>query len=331
MSVLIIAEAGVNHNGDIRLAYNLIDAAKEAGADCIKFQTFKSENLVSRHAQKAAYQQSSTPQHETQLEMLRRLELSFDDFRSLKFYCDQADIKFTSTPFDLESLDFLVDLEMDFWKIPSGEITNLPYLIAMAQTRKKILLSTGMSDLAEVNTAVNVLQQNGCIDLTLLHCTTEYPAPLSDVNLLAIKTMQEYFALPVGYSDHTLGIDIAIAAVALGASVIEKHFTLDKAMEGPDHQASLDPHELKLMIQSIRRVETALGTGEKTPAVSEIKNRAIARKSIVAKTQIQKGELFAEANLTVKRPGTGISPMSWFDLLGKPANKDYQIDELIDL
>lgn len=331
MSVLIIAEAGVNHNGDIRLAYNLIDAAKEAGADCIKFQTFKSENLVSRHAQKAAYQQVSTPQHENQLEMLRKLELSYDEFRSLKLYCDQAGIKFISTPFDLESLNFLANLEMDFWKIPSGEITNLPYLIAIAQTRKKILLSTGMSDLAEVTAAVNVLQHNGCIDLTLLHCTTEYPAPIADVNLLAIKTMQEFYKLPVGYSDHTLDFDIAIAAVALGATIIEKHFTLDKTMEGPDHQASLDPHELKLMIQSIRRVETALGTGEKTPAASEIKNRPIARKSIVAKTQIIKGELFTEANLTVKRPGTGISPMSWFDLLGKPANKDYEIDELIDL
>ncbi|MBC3888242.1 N-acetylneuraminate synthase [Acetobacterium paludosum] len=331
MSVLIIAEAGVNHNGSLENAKKLVDQAKKCGADCIKFQTFKSDNLVSKDAAKADYQKKNTKSNETQLEMLRKLELSFDDFVELSEYCKQKKILFVSTAFDFDSIDFLNGLVMEFWKIPSGEITNLPYLIKIAKTHKPIILSTGMSTLEEVEQAVDILRSNNCGDITLLHCTTEYPAPYEVVNLKAMETLRQKFNIPVGYSDHTKGIEIAIAAVAIGATVIEKHFTLDRNMKGPDHQASLEPHELKAMVEAIHNVEVAMGNGVKKPAESEIKNRSIARKSIIANQSIKKGDIFTEKNLTVKRPGDGISPMKWFEVLGKNAVKDFEEDELIEL
>lgn len=334
MSVVVIAEAGVNHNGDIRLAKKLIEAAKWAGADYVKFQTFISENLVSSVAEKADYQKKASSNHnneESQLEMLKQLELSKEDFVELKKYCGELGIGFLSTPFDLESIDFLKELNMDFWKIPSGEITNLPYLLKIRQTKRPIVLSTGMSNLEEIAEAISILEEKGSRDIIILHCTTEYPAPLEEVNLKAMTTMKDVFQKEVGYSDHTQGIDIPIAAVALGATVIEKHFTLDKNMEGPDHRASLEPSELKDMIDSIRRVQLALGNGEKLPTLSEEKNMKVARKSIVAKKKIKCGEEFTEANISVKRPGNGISPMKWFNVLGNQANRDFEKDELIEL
>lgn len=331
MSVLIIAEAGVNHNGSLINAKNLVDKAKKSGADCIKFQTFKSENLVSKKAVKAAYQKINTSSSETQLEMLRKLELSFNDFVELSEYCKLQEILFLSTAFDFDSINFLYDLGMDFWKVPSGEITNLPYLIKIAETHKPIILSTGMSTIGEVGQAFDVLRANGCGDVTMLHCTTEYPAPYGDVNLKAMETLRQKFNVPVGYSDHTNGIEIPIAAVALGATIIEKHFTLDRKMEGPDHKASLEPYQLKNMVEAIRNVEVAMGNGVKKPAESEIKNRSIARKSIIANCNIKKGDVLTEKNLTVKRPGDGISPMKWFEVLGQSAVKDFEEDELIEL
>lgn len=330
MSVLIIAEAGVNHNGCLVTAKKLVDAAKASSADCIKFQTFKSEKIVSKNADKAEYQKKHTGANETQLEMLQKLELSYDDFIELSCYCMEKGITFLSTAFDLDSIEFLNQLGMSIWKIPSGEITNLPYLIKVASIHKPVILSTGMSTLKEVEEAVNVLKSGGCCDITLLHCTTEYPAPYTDVNLMAMETLRQKSNMVVGYSDHTMGIEIPIAAVALGAAVIEKHFTLDKNMEGPDHLASLEPGELKKMVKAIRNVESAMGNGEKKPAESEIKNRTIVRKSIVAYRAIKKGEIFSEKNLTVKRPGNGISPMEWFDVLGKKALRDFEEDELIE-
>lgn len=322
----IIAEAGVNHNGSIELAKKLVDAAVDAGCDCVKFQTFKSENLVSKNAQKADYQKITTDSAESQFEMLKKLELSPNDFVELQKYCNDKRILFLSTPFDMESVDFLLSLNMPVLKVPSGEITNLPYLRKIGSCKKKIILSTGMSTLTEVEEALNVLTD---CDVTLLHCTTEYPCPYSEVNLSAIQTLKDKFSLPVGYSDHTQGIEVAIAAVALGAAIIEKHFTLDKAMEGPDHKASLEPIELTQMVKSIRNAELAIGTGEKKPSESELKNIKIARKSIVAKRDIKKGEILSEVNLTVKRPGTGISPMSWDEIIGLTAQKDYKEDEVI--
>lgn len=334
MNVVVIAEAGVNHNGDIRLAKRLIEAAKWAGADYVKFQTFISENLVSSVAEKADYQKKASSNHnneESQLEMLKQLELSREDFIELKKYCGELEIGFLSTPFDLESIDFLEELNMDFWKIPSGEITNLPYLLKIRETKRPIVLSTGMSNLEEITEAISTLEEKGSRDIKILHCTTEYPAPLEEVNLKAMITMKDVFQKEVGYSDHTQGIDIPIAAVALGATVIEKHFTLDKGMEGPDHQASLEPSELKDMVDSIRRVQLALGNGEKLPTLSEEKNMKVARKSIVAKKEIKCGEEFTESNITVKRPGNGLSPMKWFNVLGNLAKRDFEKDELIEL
>ncbi len=331
MGVYIIAEAGVNHNGSLETARRMVDAAKEAGADCIKFQTFRSENLVSRRAEKAQYQKKNTSPDGTQLEMLRKLELSYEDFCKLSGYCREAQLEFLSTAFDLESVDFLHGLGMKVWKIPSGEITNLPYLVRIAELKQRVILSTGMCEMKEIEAAVEVLRKYGTQDITLLHCTTEYPAPYEDVNLNAMAAMRNSFRLPVGYSDHTQGIEVAVAAAALGAAVIEKHFTLDKMMEGPDHKASLETAELKAMITSIRNIERAMGNGIKKPAASEIKNISVARKSIVAKTRIKQGEAFTEDNLTAKRPGNGISPMQWFQVLGLTAAKDYEEDEMIEL
>jgi len=327
--ILIIAEAGVNHNGDISLAEKMILKAKEAGADYIKFQTFQPEKLVSKNAQKAEYQKQTTGSDESQLAMLKKLALSYEDFIYLKKRCNEVGIGFLSTPFDLESIEFLNSLDMDYWKIPSGEITNLPYLEKIGKTGKRVVLSTGMSEMPEIKAAVKILEENGSNDITLLHCNTEYPTPFKDVNLLAMNTIKKELGKPVGYSDHTPGIEVSVAAAALGASVIEKHFTLDKNMEGPDHKASLEPDELAAMIKSIRNIEQALGNENKSVSESESANISIARKSIVAKRSIKKGELLSEENITVKRPGNGISPMKWYDVIGTKAVKDFYEDELI--
>lgn len=328
---LIIAEAGVNHNGSVVLAHQMIDAAYSAGADIIKFQTGKPELVISRFAEKAEYQKNTTGCHESQLEMCRKISLRYEDHQTLKEHCEKFGIQFLSTPFDLDSIEFLEELGCTMWKIPSGEITNLPYLIKIAETHKPIILSTGMSTLEEISDALCVLNEHGAGEITLLHCTTEYPAPIEDVNLRAMETMRQKFGLKVGYSDHTQGIEIPVAAVAMGACVIEKHFTLDRNMEGPDHKASLEPNELAAMVKAIRNVEKALGNGIKTPSPSEIKNIPIARKSIVAKKKIQKGELLTEDNITTKRPGNGISPMRWNDVLGTRAIRDFGEDELIEI
>ncbi|SFT33569.1 N-acetylneuraminate synthase [Lachnospiraceae bacterium XBD2001] len=330
MSVFIIAEAGVNHNGSYELACGLVDAAKEAGADCIKFQTFKAEKLVSHNAKKAEYQKKTTGDT-SQQEMLKKLELSYEQFISLKEYCEKVGIRFLSTPFDFDSINFLNSMDMPFWKIPSGEITNYPYLVALAKTGKPIVMSTGMCEMYEIEAAIDVLREHGAEDIKLLHCNTEYPTPFEDVNLRAMKTMAETFHVEVGYSDHTKGIEVPIAAVAMGATIIEKHFTLDRNMEGPDHKASLEPQELAEMVRGIRHIESALGTGIKAPSCSERKNIEVARKSIVASKYIQPGEVFSEDNLTVKRPGTGINPMRWNEVVGRRANREYDEDELIEL
>ena len=301
MGVYIIAEAGVNHNGSFELACKLIEAAKEAGADCIKFQTFNSEKLVSQSTRKADYQKTATGGG-TQLDMLKKLELSYDEFIGLKKYCDEIGITFLSTPFDFDSIDFLNTIDMPFWKIPSG-----------------------------IREAIKVLNDNGVSDIKLLHCNTEYPTPFEDVNLKAMLTIKDEFGCGVGYSDHTMGIEVPIAAVALGATVIEKHFTLDRNMEGPDHKASLEPFEFAEMVKSIRNIEKSLGRGEKTPSPSERKNMAVARKSIVANRKIRKGDVLTEDNITVKRPGTGINPMKWNNVLGTKAIRDFDEDELIEL
>ena len=330
MSVYIIAEAGVNHNGNFELACKLVDEAKNAGADCVKFQTFKSENAVSRNAKKAEYQKETTGEG-TQIDMIKKLELSYDEFLSLKDYCDQVGICFLSTPFDFDSIDFLNSLDMPFWKIPSGEITNYPYLVAIAQTGKPVVMSTGMCEMTEIEDAIRVLRENGTKEIKLLHCNTEYPTPYEDVNLRAMKTMRDKFGMEVGYSDHTKGVEVPVAAVALGATVIEKHFTLDRNMEGPDHKASLEPNELALMVSCIRHIEKALGNGDKKPSSSEKKNITVARKSIVATKKISAGEVLTEENITVKRPGTGISPMRWLEVIGTKAVRDFEEDELIEL
>lgn len=329
MGIRIIAEAGVNHNGSIELAKQMIDQARAAGADYVKFQTFQPEALVSRFAEKAEYQKETTGSGGSQLEMLQKLALTQADFRELKGYCDKVGVGFLSTPFDLDSIDFLETLDMDFWKIPSGEITNLPYLVRIAHTGREIVMSTGMCSIADIEAAIAVLRENGAGAVTLLHCNTQYPTPMEDVNLRVMDTLRRHFGVSVGYSDHTIGIEVPIAAAALGATVIEKHFTLDKTMEGPDHRASLEPEELKLMISGVRNIEKALGNDEKKPSKSEKENIGIVRKSIVALREIKEGELFTESNLTVKRPGTGISPMHWFDVIGKRAHKAYKVDEMI--
>ncbi|MCR2098547.1 N-acetylneuraminate synthase [Campylobacter upsaliensis] len=328
--VLIIAEAGVNHNGDINLAKKLIEQAAKAGADVVKFQTFKANSCVSVSAKKAKYQLETTAKEESQLEMIQKLELSYESHFELMKHCKKHDITFLSTPFDLESVEFLRGLDLPYFKIPSGEITNLPYLKAVAKCKKRVLLSTGMANLGEIETTLTILRKNGTRNITLLHCNTEYPTPFEDVNLNALKTLKEAFKLEVGYSDHTEGIVASLGAVALGAVVIEKHFTLDKTMEGPDHRASLEFEELRALCKGIRELEKALGSGIKKASKSEAKNKIIARKSLVAKRIIQKGEKFSEQNLTTKRPGSGISAMRYEEYLGKRALKTYKKDELIN-
>lgn len=330
-SVFIIAEAGDNHNGNFELALKLVDKAVEAKADCVKFQTFITENVISRLAEKAEYQKDNTGEEESQFDMVKRLELSFNQFREIQKYCKTKNIMFLSTPFDLDSIDFLQEIDIPFWKIPSGEITNLPYLIKIAETGKNVILSTGMCTMEEIAAALKVLRDHGAGKITLLHCNTEYPTPYEDVNLNAMKTLREVFGVEVGYSDHTQGVEVAIAAAASGAAVIEKHFTLDKNMEGPDHKASLEPNELKNMVSAIRNIELAMGESRKFPTKSEVKNIEIARKSIVARCRIKKGETLTEQNLSVKRPGNGISPMEWFAVLGKKAIQDFDEDDQIVL
>ena len=331
MSVLIIAEAGVNHNGNLDLALKMVDEAKRAGADIVKFQTAIPEKVISKYADKAEYQKKTTGNEESQLEMCKRIHLKLSDYDIIKKYCEEVGIEFLSTPFDLESIDYLEKLGMRLWKIPSGEITNLPYLIKIAKTGRPVIMSTGMAELKEVEEAINVLKENGAGEITLLHCTTEYPAPFESVNLRAMNTLREKFGTEVGYSDHTVGFEVAVAAAVLGASVIEKHFTLNHNMEGPDHKASLEPEEFEVMVNNIRLIEKALGDGVKQPAEAEKKNIAIARKSIVAAKDIKKGEVFTGDNITTKRPGSGISPMKWFEVLGTEAVRDFVEDELIEL
>jgi N,N'-diacetyllegionaminate synthase len=331
--VFIIAEAGVNHNGSIELAKKLIDVAVEAGADAVKFQTFKADNLVSKSAQKADYQKKNTGNDDSQYQMLKKLELDKSAHEVIISYCKNKKIMFLSTPFDHESIDLLNNFDMPIFKIPSGEITNLPYLRHIGQLGKDVILSTGMSTLKEIEDALEVLVSSGIVKekITVLHATTEYPCPMDEVNLRAMQTIAAAFSVKVGYSDHTQGIEIPVAAVAMGACVIEKHFTLDKTMDGPDHKASLEPQELIAMVQSIRHVELALGDGVKQPTKSELRNMEVARKSIVASRGIDAGEVLSSNNITVKRPGSGISPMKWDDVLGSVAKRDFLADELIEL
>ena len=331
MSVLIIAEAGVNHNGSLALAKQMALAAKNAGADIVKYQTAVPELVISVFAEKAEYQKKETGAGESQLDMVRRIHFGFAEHRELRDYCNEIGIEYLSTPFDLKSLDFLEQLGMRLYKIPSGEITNLPYLERIAALKKPVILSTGMSTLSEIEDAVAVLEQGGVSDITLLHCNTEYPTPYADANLAAMLDIHEQLGLPVGYSDHTLGIEADIAAVAMGACVIEKHFTLDKTMDGPDHKASLSPEELAQMVSAIRNTELLLGSGKKVVSISEAKNKAIARKSIVAARDIKAGEAFTTENITVKRPGDGISPMRWHEVLSQTAKRDFAPDEKITL
>lgn len=328
MSTYIIAEAGVNHNGSIEIAKKLVREAKNAGADAIKFQTFITEDLVTKSASLAEYQKNLKSDESTQELMLKNLELSFEDFRELKSYCEEIGIDFLSTAFDFKSLDFLDSLNVRYFKIPSGEINNYPYLVKVAKFKKPMILSTGMATTEEIDRAVDILRTSNS-DLTILHCTSEYPAPKNSVNLNVIKTLFERYKLKVGYSDHTTGIEIPIAATALGAVMIEKHFTLDKKMHGPDHKASLEPYELKQMVEAIRNVNKSLGDGIKVPTNEELKNMEVVRKSIVAKKMIKKGEILTEDNLTVKRPGTGINPMEWLNIIGTIATIDYEKDDFI--
>ncbi len=331
--VFIIAEAGVNHNGNLELAKQLVDVAAEAGADAVKFQTFKAEKLVSQDAPKATYQKQSTTADEPQFSMIKKLELDLGAHRLLISHCQKRNIMFLSSPFDLDSIDLLNELEMEFFKIPSGEITNLPYLRKIGGLGKNVILSTGMSTMEEIEAAIQVLYTAGLNSkqLTVLHCNTEYPTPMADVNLRAMQTLSDSFGTSVGYSDHTLGIEVPIAAVALGAKVIEKHITLNNKLPGPDHRASLESQQLKSMVSAIRNLEQAMGDGIKQPTPSEEKNRPIARKSIVACRQIKRGEILSSDNLTVKRPASGISPMEWDQVIGTPAAKSFEADEAISL
>ena len=331
--VFIIAEAGVNHNGSMELAKQLIDKAVEAKVDAVKFQTFIAENVISKYAQKAEYQKESTGGDESQLEMVKKLQLGFEDFVVLKKYCESKGILFLSTPFDLVSVDFLKTLNMGLWKIPSGEITNLPYLTKIGAYKEKVIISTGMSTLGDIENALGILVNAGTYkkNITVLHCNTEYPTPMSDVNLNAMNTIKNAFSIEVGYSDHTLGIEIPVAAVALGATVIEKHFTLDKSLPGPDHQASLSPEELKAMVIAIRNTEASLGSGIKLPSPSERKNMEIARKSIHLAKEVKKGQVLGADDLTIKRPGNGISPMLLNEVIGCIAKKDMKEDFLLHL
>jgi N,N'-diacetyllegionaminate synthase len=333
LKTLIIAEAGVNHNGDLDLARRLIDVAADAGADMVKFQTFRADRLVTTHARKADYQTQTTDAGETQHAMIRRLELTREMHEALIAHCKSRGILFFSSGFDPDSVDLLVELGLDCFKIPSGEITNLPYLRHVGRYSKSVVLSTGMATLVEIKAALEVLEQAGTPRerITVLHCNTEYPTPMADVNLRAMLTIRDAFGVAVGYSDHTPGIEVPIAAVALGATVIEKHFTLDRNLPGPDHKASLEPDELKAMVAAIRNIEQAMGDGIKRPSPSEMKNMPIARKSLVAAHAIRAGEVFSEANLAVKRPGTGLSPMRWDEVRGRKAPRDFAADELIEL
>ena len=333
MKTLIIAEAGVNHNGDLELAKKLINVAAEAGADLVKFQSFNASRLATRSAKKADYQNQATGSKESQYEMLHRLELSIEMHHELIAHCAASNIGFFSTGFDIESVDLLLSLGQDQIKIPSGEITNLPYLRHIGRLGKVVILSTGMATLGEIETAINVLEEAGTsrVNITVLHCTTEYPTPMVEVNLRAMQSIHMAFGIAVGYSDHTPGIEVAIAAVALGASVIEKHFTLDRTLPGPDHMASLEPAELKAMVAAIRNIEIALGDGVKRLTPSEAKNKPIARKSLVTSQAIRAGEVFSVENITSKRPGTGITPMRWDEVIGRPAPRDFSADELIEL
>ena len=331
MSVFIIAEAGVNHNGSVDLAKKLIDVASISGADAVKFQTFKAKNLVVENTKKADYQKQTTDASESQFDMLKKLELDAETHKGLIAYCQEKNIMFLSTPFDHESIDLLCDLGLKIFKVPSGEITNLTYLRYVGSLNKRVILSTGMSNLEEVGDALNILINAGTSkdNITVLHANTMYPTPMEDVNLNAMLTIQKEFGVAVGYSDHTLGIEVDIAAVAMGASCIEKHFTLDKTMDGPDHKASLGPEELKAMVSAIRNIEKALGSSEKKPSPSETVNKEVVRKSIVAKTNINKGDILDENNLCVKRPGSGVSPMKWDEVIGTISSNDYNADELI--
>ncbi len=328
--VLIIAEAGVNHNGDLHTAMKMVDCAKQCGVDIIKFQTFNVDNLVSDSAEMAQYQKNNIGREQSQKEMLEALTLSSNDFVKLHNYCIEKSIKFLSTPFDIDSIHFLDKLQ-DFWKVPSGEINDYPYLVEIARTFKPVILSTGMSTMDEIEAAIKTLKENGSSSIRLMHCTTEYPAPYNDVNLNAINTLRERFGLETGYSDHTQGIEIPIAAVTMGATIIEKHFTLDRRMEGPDHKASLEPGELEKMVKGIRHIEQAMGNGLKNPTQEELQNRTAARKSIVAKRDITRGELLSEENITTKRPGNGINPMTWSSILGTQAIRSFRKDEQIEI
>ena len=328
---LIIAEAGVNHNGKLDLALKLCDAAKEAGADVVKFQTWKTEKIITRTVAQADYQTENTGKTESQFDMLKRLELSYDDFRKIKAHCDKIGIQFASTADEEESLDFLISLGIPFIKIGSGEITNIPYLRIMGSKKLPIIISSGMSTRAEVDVALAELRNAGATDIILLHCTTNYPCPMQDVNLKAMLTLKEAFKIPVGYSDHTEGIEVPVAAVAMGAKVIEKHFTLDRKMEGPDHLASTEPVEFKKMVDSIRNIEKAFGTGEKLPTKSEIDISKVVLKRCVASKKIKTGEIFNENNLTVKRNDKGLPAKYWDLLIGKKATKEYEIDEAVEL
>ena len=329
--VFIIAEAGVNHNGSLDLAKKLIDVASESGANAVKFQTFKAEKLVSKNAQKADYQKQTTNKTESQFDMIKKLELDMDTHKELIAYCETKNIMFLSTPFDHDSIELLNDLGLEIFKIPSGEITNLPYLRHIGKLNKKVILSTGMADIGEIEDALDILINTGTKkeNITILHANTMYPTPMEDVNLKAMVTIGNTFDIAFGYSDHTLGIEVDIAAVALGACCVEKHFTLDKTMEGPDHKASLEPNELNAMVKAIRNIELALGSSAKKPSKSESPNIQIARKSIVALKNIKQGETLSEENITVKRPGMGINPMRWDEIVGSIANKNYKEDELI--
>ena len=331
MSVFIIAEAGVNHNGSVDLAKQLIDVASDSGANAVKFQTFKAENLVVKNTQKAEYQKQTTNASESQFNMIKRLELDVETHKELIAYCQEKNIIFLSTPFDHDSINLLNDLNLQIFKIPSGEITNLPYLRHIGKLNKEVILSTGMSNLQEVEEALTVLISAGTQknNITVLHANTMYPTPMRDVNLNAMLTIQKELGVAVGYSDHTLGVEVDIAAVAMGASIIEKHFTLDKTMNGPDHKASLEPEELKSMVASIRNIEKAMGNNEKKPSPSESINIEVVRKSIVASQDIEKGEVLTERNITVKRPGDGISPMKWDSVIGSIAVKSYNSDDFI--
>jgi N,N'-diacetyllegionaminate synthase len=330
---LIIAEAGVNHNGDLELAKKLINVAAEAGADLVKFQTFTADRLVTSTAKKAAYQTQTTDNKESQHEMIRRLELTEDIHHELIAHCTVRNIGFFSTGFDIKSVDLLLSLGQDHFKIPSGEITNLPYLRHIGQLGRPVILSTGMSTMDEIGSALRILENSGTPkkSITVLHCTTEYPTPMPEVNLRAMITIRDKFEVRVGYSDHTLGIEVAIAAVAMGATVIEKHFTLDRNLPGPDHKASLEPKELKAMIAAIRNIEIALGDGVKRLTPSEARNKPAARKSLVANQAIKAGQAFSAQNLTAKRPGTGVSPMRWDEVMDRNAPRDFVADELIEL